>query len=181
LLGRGRRDEVPDPDELVGLARRVEELHALAPALVAAAATTSLDGQRERTRGFLREFEEVTRAVAAEYRGSLLARAVRLSIASDSADLAETLIEGCAVTVLRDRLQLLAAQAALRESRGEAEAASTYLDVAGRWDEFGEPYEEAVARLGLARCLEASRPDEAASERERAGSLLAGLAAVVVQ
>jgi hypothetical protein len=56
LLARGRRSEAADPDELVLVAERAQELAAHAPALVAAAAIGLAEGEVEPTRSTSRGY-----------------------------------------------------------------------------------------------------------------------------
>jgi class 3 adenylate cyclase len=151
LLARGRRDQVLDGDELVEAAERIQELHALAPALVAAAAIALADGDPDVAGRRLAAFDATTEGVAPEYRASQIARAVRLCLAVGMTDLAERLAAGAEPSVLRDRLLVDAARAMLAEARGGPRAADMYAEVANRLRAFGDPYEEAMALLGHAR------------------------------
>jgi class 3 adenylate cyclase/tetratricopeptide (TPR) repeat protein len=162
LLARGRRSEVADAHELVRDAERTEELSALAPALVAAAAVARADGEAERAVTWLEAFESVTMGVAPEYRAIELVRAVRVCIASGRSDVAERLVASVSPRLLRDKLRLDAAEAMLAEARGEPEAAAAYADVADRLRAYGDPYEEAMALLGEARLTGAEQAWERA-------------------
>jgi class 3 adenylate cyclase/tetratricopeptide (TPR) repeat protein len=177
LLLRGRRDEVLGAEELVALARPVEDLQALAPALAAAAQISLATGDAAAAAAFVREFEEVTRDVAAQYREWQLPEVVRCAIEVGEVDLAERLVDQSSGLVERDRLNVAAASAALAERRGElAKAAVGYGAVAEAFRSFPNPLEEAIARLGRSRCLEASgRADDARNDRKRADELLAQL------
>jgi class 3 adenylate cyclase/tetratricopeptide (TPR) repeat protein len=169
LLARGRRSEVADADELASLAERIQELHALSPALVAAAAIALADGDEGRAASRLESFESVTEGVAPEYRAVELVRAVRLCLEADRCDIAERLVTAPDPLVLRDRLRLDAAKAMVAESRGDPEAAEAYARAAERLGEYGDPYEEAMALLGRARLTGADEP------RAQAHALLDGL------
>ncbi|HET9724683.1 MAG TPA: adenylate/guanylate cyclase domain-containing protein [Actinomycetota bacterium] len=159
LLARGRRDLVVDPDELVGVAERIQELHALAPALVAAAAIEVADGDVGAAGRRLAAFETVTEGVAPEYRDAQIVRAVRLCLAVGRPDVAERLVGSTEPSVLRDRILLEAARAMMAEARDDPGAADAYREVADRLRAFGDPFEEAMALLGHARVTgsEASR------------------------
>lgn len=158
LLARGRRDEVVPIDDLLQRARQVEELHALAPALVAAAAVALAEGQAEAAAAHLEAFEAATREVAGEYRSSELARAVRIALAAGRADVAERLVGDKEPPLLRDRLQRQAASAAIAEAKGDPDAAVAYAELAELWRSYGDPFEEATALLGHAR-MEADAGD----------------------
>jgi tetratricopeptide (TPR) repeat protein len=166
LLARGRRSQVPDPEELVRDAERTEEVAAHAHALVAAAAIALADGRAERAVALLDAFASVTEDVAPEYRAIELVRAVRLCIACGQVDLAERLATSVEPHVLRDRLRRDTAEAMVAEARGEAGAGQAYALVAERLRTNGDPYEEAMALLGQARLTGAEQP------RERARVLL---------
>jgi hypothetical protein len=142
---------VADPDELVLVAERTQELAAHAPALVAAAAIALADGEVEPAVARLEAFESVTDGVAPEYRAVELVRAVRLCLEAGRPDIAERLVASGEPQTLRDRLRLETARAMLAEARGEPEAAEAYARVAGRLRTYGDPFEEAMALLGHAR------------------------------
>ena len=169
LLARGRREDVVDPDELVELAERIQELHAVAPALVAAAAIALADGDLEAVGRRLEAFEAATEGVASEYRAAQLARAVRLSLAVDRLDLAERLAGATEPSVRRDRLLHDAARAMLAEARTEPAAAEMYAAVAEDLGAFGDRFEEAMALLGHARLTGSE------GSRTRAREILEGL------
>ncbi|HEX5951115.1 MAG TPA: adenylate/guanylate cyclase domain-containing protein [Actinomycetota bacterium] len=151
LVARGRREDVVDPDELVELAERIQELHAVVPALVAAAAIALADGDLDAVGRRLEAFEAATEGVASEYRAGQLARAVRLSLAVNRLDLAERLVVATDPSVRRDRLLHDAARAMLAEARTEPAAADMYATVAEELGAFGDRFEEAMALLGHAR------------------------------
>jgi hypothetical protein len=69
--------------------------------------------------------------------------------------------------------------ALVTETRGEYEAARAgFADAAGRWHDFGMPYEEAHALLGQERCLVAlERAPEAAAPLAAAREIFARLRA----
>lgn len=151
LLARGRRSEVIDPSELVEVAERVEELGAVAPALVGAAAIALADQEVEVAVERLEAFESVTEGVAPEYRAVELVRAVRLSLAAGRPDIAERLLASSDPLVLRDRIRHEAAAAMLAESQGAPSAGSKFEGVAERLRDYGDPFEEAMALAGAAR------------------------------
>jgi len=173
LLARGRRGDVGAPAELLSLAERTDEVAALAPALVAAAAIARTDGEVGRAVEHLERFGDATEGVAPEYRAVERVRAVRLCLACDRPDLAERLIGGPEPRVLRDRTRMDVALAMLAEARGEPVAAERYARLAERLRDYGDPYEEAMALLGLAR----TAGDRTAGARARV--ILEGLGAVV--
>ncbi len=133
LLARGRRSEVVDPDELVRDAERTQEMSALAPSLVAAAAIALADGDVERAVGWLEAFASVTEGVAPEYRAVELARAVRLGLAGRTsgprrAPHASDEPRGRCATGFGSTRR----GAMLAEARGEPDAADAFARVAMR-------------------------------------------------
>jgi len=89
---------------------------------------------------------------------------VRSCLACGRPDLAERLIAGPEPLVLRDRMRLDVARAMLAEARGEPDADERYAELAERLHGYGDPFEEAMALLGLARTAD----DAAARGRARA-------------
>jgi class 3 adenylate cyclase len=175
LLARGRRREVIGADALVELAERTQELHALAPALVAAAAIELADGAADRAAAWLERFEAVTTGVAPEYRAIELTRAVRLCLRAGRPDIAERMVAVADPRVPRDRLRLDVARAMLAELGGADTPAGAFAEVAARLRDSGDPFEEAMALLGQVRVS----GDDAA--RERARELLGGLGVARVE
>jgi class 3 adenylate cyclase/tetratricopeptide (TPR) repeat protein len=152
-LRRGLRADADSPEELLALARPVEELQALVPALLVAAELSIVDGDVATAADHLRELERVTRGVAAQYRESQLTAIVRACVEVGELELADRMANESDGVVLRDRINVLAARAVVFEAKGAAAtAADAYADVAVRWQAFGDPFEEAQARMGRARC-----------------------------
>jgi class 3 adenylate cyclase/tetratricopeptide (TPR) repeat protein len=176
LLARGRRAEATDPEEVLRVARRVEEVQVFVPSLSVAAAVAASEGRPDDAIEHLEEFERVTRDVSPEYRASELADAVRICIRVGDLTLAETIVAGSTCRVLRERLQLASARAAIAEARGTDEAAADYRTLAEEWRTYGHMFEEALALAGLIRCLEQKgRDSETGSDRARAETLFASL------
>jgi class 3 adenylate cyclase/tetratricopeptide (TPR) repeat protein len=176
LLARGRRVEATDPEEVLGVARRVEEVQVVVPSLTIAAAVAASDDKTEDAIGYLEEFERVTRDVSPEYRAFELADAVRACVRVGDLTLADTIVTGSTCRVLRERLQLASAQAAIAEARQTDTATEAYRELAGDWRTYGHMFEEALALAGLIRCLESEgRETEAGSHRARAETLFASL------
>jgi len=177
-LLRGRRAESHDPAALVELARRLEELPALAPALVVAAELAVADGSMAGAAGYLLEFEEATADVAAQYREAHLAAVARVAVAVGEAEMAriERMLAASQGLVLRDRLNVASVRAIVAEHRGDlAAAAELYRAAAEGWRSFGNPLEEAEALLGLARCVGDDSAADAKLARERAAKIMSGL------
>jgi class 3 adenylate cyclase/tetratricopeptide (TPR) repeat protein len=95
---------------------------------------------------------------------------VRAALALGQSDLAERLAGHVKHPYPHTEHALVAASAALTESRGALRsAADSYADAADRWERFGVVPEQAFALLGQGRCLLGlSRPTEAAPILKRA-------------
>jgi hypothetical protein len=105
---------------------------------------------------------------------------VRLTLWSGDLDLAvSTVAEGAGEATLRGELNLLSARAAVDEARGAVrEAAQRYDEAVGRWNGYANPWEEAHALLGRARCR--VDPTHAADDRARAQALFESLGAQAI-
>ena len=167
-LARGASEGVSSADELVEAAGTVEELHALAPALVTAAQIALGDGDAERAASLIERFDAATEGVATEYRAADIARAVRTAVDAGRLDLAERLLAGIEPRVPRDEVRVRAARAIVAEARKD-DAAAAYADAADALRGYGDVYEEALALDAHARLT----GDE--GSRERARELFASL------
>ena len=108
-----------------------------------------------------------------------LPEAVRTAVAAGDDALAARLVEGIEALLPIQRHVLASTRALLAEKRCEySEAAESYAAAASGWREFDVPYEEAHARLGLARCLAAlSDESQAAGSAAQALEIFARLGA----
>jgi class 3 adenylate cyclase/tetratricopeptide (TPR) repeat protein len=176
-LLRGMPPESRLAEELIELARPIGELQAMSPALIAAALISWALRDREAVGRYLEEFAEITRDAAREWRLSQLAEVVRLAIDSGRLDLAAELVaEDDTHATLRGSVNLVSARAEVAEARGEAEeAASGYDEAVRRWNAYGNPWEEAFALLGRARC--ARDAASVTADVTRAHALFASLGA----
>lgn len=166
---------VDDPDQVIALARNVEELQALVPALVMGASVAAIGGDAGAARSLLEEFDSATLGVAEEYRGSKLAEVARTSVAIGASDLLARIVSTGDARSRRDSLQLEAAKAVLAEATGDGDAAERYRSAAEGWRSFGVPYEEALARRGRARVMSPSGTTEEPDDQARARELLTTL------
>jgi class 3 adenylate cyclase/tetratricopeptide (TPR) repeat protein len=109
----------------------------------------------------------------------VLPELVRICTAARDLDLAERIVRRPLPDLPAHRRALLHAAAQLAEARGEHEqAAAGFADAAARWHDFGVPYEEGHALLGVGRCLVAlGRAPEAAAPLAAAHELFARLGA----
>ncbi len=153
LVELGRADEAIDPAELLGHARAAEDVQAVAPALLAAAALALATGDRPTAVAHVLEFERVTRVAAREYREGILARASRVCVKLGLRDVLHDLVAQSEGIVPHHRCNLASARAALLELDGDlAGAREAYLDAAEAWERFGSAREAAFARAGAERC-----------------------------
>jgi len=166
---------VDDPDRVVSLARSVEELQALVPALVTAASIAASRGDAVLVRSLLEEFDSATLGVADEYRGSKLAEVARTSVAVGAWDLLERIVSTTETRSPRDSLQLETAKAVLAEAQGGGDAAERYRRAAEGWRSFGVPYEEALARIGRSRAARLAGDASDPEDELRASELLTAL------
>ena len=88
------------------------------------------------------------------YYGWFLTEMVRIALNIGNATLAELFVAGFEPRHPYTQRALVAANAALTESRGDLHAAAdAYADAADRWERFGVVPEQAFALLGQGRCL----------------------------
>ncbi len=91
---------------------------------------------------------------SSQYYDVYLPSMVRAALRVDEPELAERLAGRAGRRLPYGRHAVVAAHAAISESRGYLEAAAdAYLDAADRWERFGVVPEQAFALLGRGRCL----------------------------
>jgi tetratricopeptide (TPR) repeat protein len=152
MLRRGQAGAVDDPAKVVALAEGSHELQALTPALSFAAQHALAAGDPAAAAAAIERLTELTTDTDAVYRAGEGATIARLAIAMGDVDRAERFVEPLRdLHVMRHRLYTDAARAAIAEAKGVPGAADGYRDVARRWHEYGHPWEEAHALLGLGR------------------------------
>ena len=180
LLMLGRAGEASDPRGMLEVARPMDEMQVLVPALVVATEFAVAEGDRDSARRLLIEFEKATREVAAEYRESHLAGVVRRCVSVGEPDLAARLVEQSRGRTMRDRLNVEAARAFVSEASGDLEeAAAGFVGAAAAWTDYGYPLELAFAAAGAARCFATlGRGHESASHRVRADRVFDSLGVV---
>jgi len=134
-------------------------------ALLTAAAVRLRLGEAERALWVLAEWASRPRPGSGPNYVVYLPEAVRTAVAAGDDALAARLVEGVDALLPVQRHVLASTHGLLAERRGEHLAAvESYAAAASGWQEFDVPYEEACARLGLARCLAAM-----GDERQAAG------------
>jgi hypothetical protein len=136
-------------------ARELRDPQDLGPALAAAAAQRLAIGEIAAAGDLIDELERVTRGRDPSQRVHELPHAARVCLAAGRMKAAEALIPSRrAPTYTRARLCLASARAIIAESRGNlARAVEVYESAAAGWLTFGNPLEEAHARIGVGRCL----------------------------
>ena len=166
--------------EFLPLARSIDDLQLLVPALATAAAAEQAAGAHPAAAALV---EEVLR-VAAErggggwYLGQQVADLVRVCVAVGRPATGEALAAAAHDGVARNRHAILTARATLAEAGGALEeAVARYDEAAARWAGFGHQLERARALLGAGRCLLALGRPEGRARLEAARGLLAGLGA----
>ncbi|HYK95102.1 MAG TPA: BTAD domain-containing putative transcriptional regulator [Candidatus Dormibacteraeota bacterium] len=177
---RGASDLEP---QFLDRARELRDPQDLGPALAAGAATRLALGDVTAAAGLIEELERVTRGRDPSQRIHELPHAARICLAAGTIDVAEALVPHRNVpTYARARLCLASARAISAESRcSVAEAADLHATAADGWRDFGNPLEEAHARIGQARCREAlGQGDLAAGALGVARRIGRGLGAVVL-
>jgi ATP/maltotriose-dependent transcriptional regulator MalT len=167
----------PQVERLLPLARTIEDLQILAPALVSAALLEVASGGHDEALARLREFDELTEGGPAEYREIQAPEVARVAIAAGDPSVAASIVGDRDVHSHRVRLAVASGRALLAEAAGDTKAAeSAFAEAAAGWDAFGVPLETAYALAGRARCLRAlGREDEAGPVASVAAAGFAGL------
>lgn len=179
LVFRGRTDQAAAiQDRLLELARAIEDLQILVPALAVGASLELAQGHILQAGALIAELEELT-SEHHGWRARFLPTVVRMLISMDWVERAERFISGMVVSAARDRLSLATGHALVTEAAGRDEDASAlYQQLAERWTDYGFVLEEGQAHFGLARCLIASGDRAAAAEPLRkSGDIFSGLGA----
>jgi hypothetical protein len=171
LAHRGDADTtVALASEFMPIARQIEDLQVLAPALVVAVIGHAAAGDTGAAVALAEEFDVATADGPTEYRELYLPEVVRALLGLGEPDLAARIVVDRPVHVRRTRLAVASSHAMLAEARGEpATAAEGFRTAAEGWGGWGGRFEHAHALVGLARSLEAlGRADEAADPATRA-------------
>ena len=165
LALRGKGAEITEVLEwLVPAARGTEDPQLVALCLGSAAPMRAGLGQDEVSAALLAELESYPGGHGNANYPMLLPAMVRTALQIGEPELAERLVGGLEPRYPYAEHALVAANAALKEARGDlSSAADAYADAADRWERFGVLPEQAFALLGQGRCLVGlSRPTEAA-------------------
>ena len=164
-------------DAFTPVAREIQDLQVLAPALVVGVVSHAAAGDRARALALVDEFDAATREGPSEYRELYLPEVVRVLIAAGEADLAERIVGEREVYVRRTRLAMASSRALLAEARGDIDvAAAEFRRAAAGWEAWGGRFEQGHAAAGLGRSLEAlGKVGEGALAANKADSIFASL------
>ncbi|MGZ8601492.1 MAG: AAA family ATPase [Actinomycetota bacterium] len=160
-------------DSFVPVARQIEDLQVLGPALVVAVVAHAAAGDPQRSIALAEEFDTATGAGPTEYREFYLPEIVRALLTADRSDLAARIVGDRPVHVRRTRLAVASSQALLTEARGDAEAAAmSFRELVSGWEGWGGRFEQAHALAGWARSLGATgETEEAATAATKADAI----------
>ena len=180
LTARGLAAQAADSlDRLESAGRDAASSDFVVLGLGSAAFARAALGQDERAAALLREIERGAATRESLNYAALLPAMVRGAQALGEPGLAERLVTGFVPRSPYAEHALVAANAALREARGDREGAcDAYAEAARRWQRFGVVAEQAQAHLGRGRCLVAlARSAEAAAPLRAAQRIFASLEA----
>ena len=163
LCWRGRAADAQElVDRLLPVAREIDDLQALVPALVTAAIVGHAGGDLAIARAALDELDRVVRGRSGGqwYRAQHMADVARVSVAVGRTALARDLAGQAWPEVARRHHGALAARAVLAEAEGRLDAAAALYDQAAeQWTAYGHLPERGYALLAAGRCLtELGRP-----------------------
>jgi len=150
LLYRGRTDEAAAIQErLIGLAREIEDLQVLVPALAVTALVERAQGRTSQAVALIDEIDHLTKEHHG-WRARSMPTAVRVLISADEVDAAHELLSEMEAGAARDRHSLLTAKAIVTEATGGLEEArGLYSQAAQRWADYGFVLEHGQAFLGV--------------------------------
>jgi hypothetical protein len=177
---RGQGTEVTEVLEwLESAVRGTEDPQVVGAGLGSAALARAELGQDQAAATILAELESYPGARDNTLYPALLPAMVRAALQIGEPALAERLIGDLEPRYPYAEHALVAANAAITESRGDLQAAAdAHADAADRWERFGVVPEQAFALLGQGRCLLGlSRPTEAATVLQHTREIFARLQA----
>jgi tetratricopeptide (TPR) repeat protein len=143
-------------DRLLPIAREIDDLQALVPALVTAAVVGHAGGDLATARAAVDELDQVVRDRSGGhwYRAQHMADLARVGVAVDRPALARELSDQAWPEVARRRHGALAARAVLADADGRLDAAAAlYGQAAEQWTAYGHVPERGHALFGAGRCL----------------------------
>ncbi len=163
--------------QFMPVARQIEDLQVLAPALVVAVVAHAAGGDTAAAVAFAEEFHTATAEGPTEYRELYLPEVVRALIGIGEPDLAARIVVERPVHVRRTRLAVASSQAMLAEARDEfTDCVRAFEEAAEGWEAWGGRFEHAHALAGLARSLAAlDRAEEGADPAMKANAMFESL------
>jgi predicted ATPase/class 3 adenylate cyclase len=178
LAHRGRAREEP-LERSLAQARAIADPQVLINALAAGAVARLAWGDRDTAAGLVDEAMAATAAAGADIRAWNLPDLARVASAAGRRDLAEGLMDGIHDSLVRYRLALGSAGAALAEAEGDLERAeSLHQEGADGWGAYGHAMERGLSLLGRGRALAGlGRGNEALPVLGEARNALAALRA----
>ncbi|MGH2573511.1 MAG: ATP-binding protein [Actinomycetota bacterium] len=166
---------------LLPRARTIRDPQVLGPALEVAALVELARGDQGGVPAAAALIEELNREQGALLltHGLTAANAARVLVAAGKPERAKAFLEKAAGGVGRAEHNVLTGRAVLAESLGDLrEALELYSDAAAQWARFRIPFEQALALLGVGRCLVSlGRPGEAAEPLREARDIFTPLGA----
>jgi tetratricopeptide (TPR) repeat protein len=183
LAHRGAPEAMELVESFLPVARQIEDLQVLAPALLVAVVTHARIGDRDRAVALAGEFDEATADGPTEYHELYLPEIVRALVAATHVDLAERIVGDRPVFVRRTRLAVASSRAVLADARGDLDGAeNAFREASQGWEAWGGRFEQAHALAGLARVLEGlGRDEEATAPSARAATALEQLGVAVTR
>jgi class 3 adenylate cyclase/tetratricopeptide (TPR) repeat protein len=180
LTYRGQLFDHPEQlEEMLAIARLLEEVEIAAPVFAVAAWAHHVAGDEVAAHNLATEFKDLTKDDAF-FRATWLLEPMRVLAASRDIETAHELLRGLEPMFQRGRNNLLIGRALLAEAEGEFEVAlRSFENGIERWKEFGVPLEEGQGCFGAGRCLVAlGRQDEAESFFDKAEGIFSDLGAL---
>jgi class 3 adenylate cyclase/tetratricopeptide (TPR) repeat protein len=142
LIRRGALDKgAPAAEDMLELARRIEDPQVLGPALVAAALVAEAQGDGASALRSVEEYRHVTRN-RPYFRAQNLTDAARIACAAGDLALAEGLLDNVVTAAERDRLSALTVRATITGSKDE------FAEAAVGWKALGCVFEQALTLRG---------------------------------
>lgn len=136
-------------------AQEIGDHQALVPALATAAAARHAAGDTSGAMELIEDLEKITRDRTVSRRVQELPVAARICAASGAIATARAMIPSDGdLHFARGRNCVMTARAVVAEADGDVEPArELFAAAAAGWSDFGNPFEQAQARLGEGRCL----------------------------
>ena len=150
LIRRGALDKgAPAAEDMLVLARRIEDPQVLGPALVTSALVAEAQGDTASALRSVEEYRHVTRN-RPYFRAQNLTDAARIACAAGDITLAEGLLDNVVTAAERDRLSALTVRATIGGAK------DAFTEAAAGWKALGCVFEQALALRGVGDEAEAA-------------------------